>query len=777
MRKITTYLCVLTGALLMTGCRDNDILPPSQSDGITTDISELSLPVRSCYRTIQILPTDLDIKATTSEGWLEIVGDSISSEGCVEIFAERNENPERRTGVITLRGENDEEVEIRVTQSGYQDDDSNWGMYCYAGCGYNIFQELNSESSICEPVLDYATAITADPYLIQTTARNQQDIRTITSNSTVEMAQLMTQSMEKVSTGLLGGKKTATRFETSNSQTQLDVTNYAYINLQRVVASSSLDVSRLMQYAEQSRFDIFTPEFRKHYDRILANPTRENIQEMYKVFGTHIVTYVDLGGTMDIALSFNKTMKGELNLRATDFIQYFFKSQPSDYTLNGSVQGLSTKVSNKGTFKIAGGSALTRAVILDDCSKAGKINPAHIQDWSRSLPQSDFMKTENLAKIAPLNIQLVPIWSVFPARLSSLFLECAIAESQKSSNAIDDAAAGLDNYGIRISGAPFMDFADNEEESLVRVVYANQSSIAKAAPVLEICNEYVPSVKGSKRITVIYPIRNGRPFHGSGLFPGDGEGTSPAWLTFSDGDVYVKPIEGTNDRTVIDSVYYLHGNIYLTSLGLDLKQSVATDWKAKGVAGLPIVKIGSGYWTRRNVDTDLATGYYVGANFRRGCYRTTDGEYWVHIRSLTNPKLTPPGVGNAVDEIYDQPLQWYYPTEEARHALMEYVNYDLRHLLKSQLSGFDLQFKGYYGPGGIDGVAESSTSAYRNTDRCYLIFKDRIDSETGSAVCVDGDYRWRLVKTGNGMNNFFPLRLYRSSYYIYDNYSNAKNNL
>ena len=470
-------------------------------------------------------------------------------------------------------------------------------------------------------------------------------------------------------------------------------------------------------------------------------------------------------------------MIGTLNMRADDFRQYFFNSEPSDYTLNNQIQGLSTSVSNKGTFKVSGGTKATRDAIISDCETMGHINPDHIYNWTQTLPRRDFMNPEVLARLAPVNVQLVPIWSLFPQNLANLFFECAIQESQKSPNAIDDAKAGLDNYGIRITGADFMNFKDDADESLVRVVYANQTDLNNAGPVLEICNEYVPVLKGNERVTVIYPINHGRPFHGTGLYPGDGKGCGPAWLTFSEGDVYVLPIEGTNSYSRIDSVYYLHGNIYLTSLGLDLKRDFKMDWKAKGIIGLPIVKIGSGYWSRRNITRSIASGKYRGSRFF-GREHETNGEVWVQVTSETHHEKAPAGIGKTLDEIYGQPALWYYPTNHDRENLVEYVGYETRHLLKGQLSGFDAQYEGFYGDGGIDGVGEvnwyESASVF-NTHKCYLIFKNNIASTEGTAMVLDGNYRWNTVELGT-KNNYFPLRLFRTSYYKYDNYNKANDN-
>lgn len=760
------------------GCSDHDLPDTPGAPGqLVADVTEIRLPVRAAYHAVAVTGTDIissGVKVSAEGSWIELMADTVSSDGYVEIHVERNEDTGGRHGTLTIGDVAEGGIEIPVYQCGLSDDDNNGGLNCYAGCGYNIFNELNSESSICAAVIDFDAATALDPMIVQTVARNVQDVKTLTSNSLAEMSQLMTHSVEKTKTGLKGNKKTILRFEEQSGNTKMDETGYAYINLQRIAACSSLDISKVMQYIGQGKTDILTPEFKKQYDAIIAAPTPEKVFELFKEFGTHIVSYVDLGGTMDIAVSFNKTMIGELNIRADDFRKYFFNSEPSDYTLNNQIQGLSTSVSDAGTFKVAGGTEDTREAIVKDCEKEGHINPDHIYRWAQTLPKRDFMSQLDL--LAPINVQLVPIWSIFPQNLANLFFVCAIQESQKSPNSINDAKAGLDNYGIRIEDADFMNFKDSPDESLVRVVYANQSDIDKATPILEICNEYVPLLKGNKRISVIYPIRNGQPFHGTGLYPGDGQGCGPAWLTFSEGDVYVLPVEGTNSSTRLDSVYYLHGNIYLTSLGLDLRRSIAMDWKPKGIIGLPIVKIGSGYWTRRNITSSIASGVYAGNSFRYREWWKEDGQVWVQVNSETHRTEAPAGIGNTLDNIYGEPAMWYFPTHADRDNLTEYIGYETRYLLKGQPTGFDAQYEGFYGFGGIDGVPETRKQEKHNTDKCYLIFKTDINSMTGSALTLDGDYRWNTVALGSGNNNFFPLRLFRTSYYRYDNYKDAKDN-
>lgn len=791
-RLIYSTIVICTMSVVATSCADKDFPEPTVPDiNGAIDTESIRLPIRASYYNVHIdLPAEqlAGVKADIEGDWLELLSDTVSNDGYVEIYAPRNENDFGRNGNLIIGEPDNGGVTIPVYQCGLADEDNNGGLSIYAGCGYNIFNEINSETSLCSPVINFNKATSLDPTIVQTVARHLQDTETITSNSLTEMAELVTRAMEKKSSGIRGGKKTVARMKNQTGKYGMYEVGYAYINLQRIVACSSLDLSKVLQYVGQGKKEIFTPQFTEQYEAIIANPTEEKIFRLFRDFGTHLVTYVDLGGIMDIAVKFNKTMVGELNMRADDFRKYFFNSQPSDFTLNNQVQGLSSSISDARTFKIAGGSKSSRDAIISNCKSQGRINPANIYAWEQTLPKDNFMNSDNLA---PINVQLVPIWSLFPPQYANIFFKCAIAESKKRPNLIDDAKSGLDNYGISLtdysnyyddpeapSNYDMMSFEDDPGESLVRVLYADQSDINKAIPILEICNEYIPTLKSNERVSIIYPIRNGRTFHGTGLYRGDGHGCGPAWLTFSEGDVYIRPVEGTTSTTLLDSVYYLHGNIYTTSLGLDLKENFVSKWQPKGIMNMPIVKIGSGYWTRQNIRKSISSGENINGEFhsREMTIRRDqpDQQVWVHVRNEINSKTAPKGVGSDIDEIYEEPLLWYFPTRKDMENLVEYVGNDTRHLLKGQLSGFDAQFEGFFGPGGIDGVRENVRQDFHNTGKCYLIFKTDRNSRSGISLCLNSNYRWNTIAIGEGNNNYFPIRLFRSSYYKYSDLYHAR---
>ena len=87
-------------------------------------------------------------------------------------------------------------------------------------------------------------------------------------------------------------------------------------------------------------------------------------------------------------------------------------------------------------------------------------------------------------------------------------------------------------------------------------------------PIMEICSEYVPKIRTDRRITMFYPINNGRTNHGQGLFPGDRDGNRPAFVSFYQGQCYVEPIENYGYYDQVTKAYYMHGNLYERDFGI-----------------------------------------------------------------------------------------------------------------------------------------------------------------------------------------------------------------
>lgn len=149
-------------------------------------------------------------------------------------------------------------------------------------------------------------------------------------------------------------------------------------------------------------------------------------------------------------------------------------------------------------------------------------------------------------------------------------------------------------------------FGQSNSSTLVKVGYHNQ------IPKVEICNEYVPEIRGDQRVNVIYPIYKEQTNIRRGIFIGD-KSTPPSEVMFDNvGGCYVRPLEGYRIGDKLSELYYIDGAFYTTNMGIDISdvklkfQDHYIDFE--GGSKYAVVKIGSGYWTRQNIKDELEFG-------------------------------------------------------------------------------------------------------------------------------------------------------------------------
>lgn len=799
MNKRWYLLLIAFIASCLFSCSDEDpMVIPEQEDVLRFYTDEITLPVRGRFYTLTLhIPqgiTASELRITTDADWLELQADTIATDGVIEIFAPANTEMKSKEANIKVSNMNEEtSATCHIRQMGVGDNDSNSSLAdCfYIGWGYNIFNEYMSVNSVCDPVIDHdkVMALKNDIPLVQSVLRSRNKTDYITANTLYEMAELMTKEMTQTETNYKGSKKTVKRFE-SNGTYDANSESYAYLSYKQTVASSALDFSILQMLLDKGN-DLFTEKFKEAYNQVCKTPTDEQlVNKILEKFGTHLVISTELGGMMDLTINFSQTIKGELNMRAEDFADYFFKSEPSDFALpSGKIQGMNSKISIGSTYKILGGSESSRKQIeksIETGSNNGQIKSKDLEAWLKSLDCKSLNNTNVLANLIPVSFRFVPIYSLFPSSASGTFLKVMIEKSQQSNYSCKDYITGTDYYAFPLRNASFMDFGTGSNETLVRVVYASHNKGA-LQPVLEICNEYVPAIRGDKRITVIYGIKNGRTFHGAGLFPGDGEGNPPAFLTFSDGDVYVKPIKEKGAFEKIDTVYYLHGNIYETNLGIETpmpwKQEIRKQYlplvnkKYDIEENYPIVKLGSGYWTRKNINVPMYFGEPRDPDKPNGQYylyerknTNTKGLYYACVFIGNDPQFVgwnKDVYGNEKDEFFQIPIKWHVPQTSDAYHLQKYLGNNLKALLIGQASGFGAQFDGNYSRWD-DMDNEKDYGSYKiryMNEYCFISFKD--DEKSSMALALSNDYQFHTIRKIIQKSNLYPVRLFRTSYYTY----------
>ena len=168
--------------------------------------------------------------------------------------------------------------------------------------------------------------------------------------------------------------------------------------------------------------------------------------------------------------------------------------------------------------------ALQKASPTTDTNQ--QIPTALLAAWTNTIIDD----AEHQANLSMANCRLTPIWQLFPdlnTRNVVLSYVVHYAESMMLSPEMREKL-GVSGYkAVSVQTPNFTDFLMQDEEPLVKVGYVDK------IPMFEICNEYVPDIRGDRRVTIIYPIVNQRSNIRRGIFPGNGE-NPPCEVSFDE---------------------------------------------------------------------------------------------------------------------------------------------------------------------------------------------------------------------------------------------------
>ena len=779
------FLSVFMG--MYSSCSDDGIEIKNDEDKLfTLSDQKLSVSSKAQYRSLQIVQAveNLKIVIESDSEWIRLPEDTIGSDGWFDIYIDEDKEGMERSGQLTVTASDGmdshtEICEIRQSEDkGTNDYEEPASKSMRVGYGYDIFGKYMNDLSVKEPILSQSllSQYTDVSGLVETSSRSVLDIEKNTSRGLVEMAQMLTKKEEKTESGITGNSRTVN--EISSSSYDGTSSQYAYIRFYKTAAMRSIDLGMLKMMLDQGK-QLFSDDFAEIRAQIIKDPSNEaNINDMLDKFGTHLVVQGELGAAIEVTARFDKNLTGGLDMRAEDFADYFFKGETSSFILStGQIKDLQTQVKVGVNCHIYGGSATTKETLKEDINNNGRVKEDILLDWLNS-SSGNASDNEIAQALVPINFQLIPVWELFPKECLNPIFNAVKKIAERSTNKVADSVTGIDYYQIELT-PELLSFKDDADATLVKVLYASNTQSGTLSPVLEICNEYVPVIRGDKRITVIYGIKDGRTFHGAGFFPGDGEGNPPAWLTFSEGDVYVKPVKGAGAFEKMNKLYYLHGNIYETNLGIDTpvpsKQKTEEQYfKFKyPTASFPIVKIGSGYWTRKNINESMEFGepysdepdcdYYIYEELIDGTIYAN--VFWGNSHWFRNHN---PGLFDAdEDPQTGQRIYWYLPRVNDIRNMKTYIGDNCKALFKEQQSGFDADFVGYYGI--YDDLNNGSHlgkyGVYYKGELCFVAAKE--NEKTGEALVLAPDYTFDKVPINKATDNYYPVRPYRTSYYQY----------
>ena len=743
-------LVYIVAMLLLAACHDDtdEILLPD----LLLSETQIEIGALGRYYTVKVSGlTDGDSIASVSpsDEWVSVEGIYSST---LTIYVKPNDTQRHRYATVYVMSAEGRKASFTISQRSEAEDDNNaldsgsLELKSRVGWGYDLTQDYMDVASATELVFDYEGLLRAEKEygsIVAQDKRNHIDYTMHTAYSIAEMAEhLMKEQTDAVEFLGLGKKLTKYKMIDNFEQSQQ---SYGFAKITKTVATRYIDVGKVEAIIREGRTDIFTDDFAEYYKVVLDNPTQESAERLVTKFGTHVVTYADLGGRLEYTVNFSAV---QVNRDEMERVMKYKNGKLKEKDEERRKKEFSA-LSSTMTATAHGGSESTRyaletATVSDDANQ--QIPAALLSAWANTITDK---QQQNLAMS---NCRLTPIWQLFTneeARNSVLSYIIRMVDNMMLSAEMRELLGISGYYKFAVEDIKPDNFGTDANATLVKVAYVNK------VPILEICNEYVPEIRGDRRVTIVYPITSQSSNIRRGVFLGNSD-HAPCEVSFDDkGGCYVANMEGYQVGDVIDTLYYVDGALYTADMNTPVqdakgKTQVQVQHYVVDYKYYPLVKIGPGYWSRRNAF---------------GAADASEYKEVVSEVSLQGVNYTRPRTKSA----------WCMPTVNDLNALINYIGNNQKSLFKGQQTGYDASF---------DGHCQINAEYDRDKDRyiwveynlkeknnaCYGIFIE--DSKKAQVLQLNTNYTYNIIKvvdSGGWIQHYtyYPYRPFHNSKHKY----------
>lgn len=832
MKRMTIALmCALLSTATLTGCHDDDdaIVPESGTWKVSVvgSSDDVQLSRLASYERLTVsisgynAERDGAVVITSTEDWLSVTSDTLGADSMVTIAATINDENRRRTAMLVFSSVKNPNLEgvLHVSQLSQTEQDANGAdarSVLYVGYGYDIYAALDNPMSVRtkRPIIDLEN-LTANSDVFNFEAIHDSRMATTTvetyaATSIHEMATLLTSTSSNSDIDIVGSVETCKRAVNSAKNVEITEQNFGYGMLTKTVASRTLDMGALQYLRNLDSEDKNSNRLSLSYDfkkrlweieTMQGQKRREAITALLLEYGTHIVVQADLGGKLDYAFTLQRERSFRTEAEVNEEVRYTIGQVSKKDRVEG-LQEVSSDKSATGAIQILGGSKESRNMLKADIQKMkadaqGQLSPEDMQKWLASIGYSAALANDENLDVVHFN--LMPVWDLVPNELRRDFLDATLLLAQRSDCKLPAQALGTDIYEMRpAKEQSLFNFSKiTADASLCRLLYY------EGVPVLQVCSEYVPKIRTDERVTVAYPIYKQHIRLNQGLFIGDGI-HQPAFVSFSGSNCYVNPIDTLPQGEIVDVFYYVNGTLQMKnptgltvvkgknrSVQEDYMYLYANDDKTTTTRRHPIVKIGSKFWTRRDINHHM---YFASTATGPSTDQMEDGVLYTRFEWEPNNVFMGSNSwiwGYAPNTLFagNPNTKWYLPFANDIQELNAFIDFNPKALFKNQVSGWDAEFNGYYGmsdlknqnrlfPGGARAMhykGEMNVICSRNNsserEACLLVLNpdytiQRIDDTTNRNSYR---YEWR--------NNFYPVRAIRGYMFDYPTLNTIKKNM
>lgn len=809
-------LFLLLGCLAFCSCSDDVSSPSSEGWKVSLagDEQQAMLPRFASYESFKVAVEGKDahefVLVSSSEPWLKLKSDTLPEDGIVAVETETNDESTRREATVTFTStDNPQHVAtLTITQLSRADNvnNSDASAQMFIGYGYDIYKKADNPMSVRtkEPILDLAELqwySNSDTYEVIHDSKNaRMDMKYYTSFTLSQFSTDLTESSSETNrsiTGSLEDCKDALSYCRSQETKQQ---NFGRGTIIKTVVSRVMDRGALDDLKRSGKLQFaFSSGFKEAYNALKkkSGTARINaIKDLLAEYGTHIVIQADLGGRLDYTFTMEKsaTVDNEAEMKAEiDFTVGSIPASDRNVSFKDSVTS-SKNVS--GAITVIGGSKATRKQLQQEIaglSPKGHLSGESVTSWLATISYDDNAATqENLDVV---HFELMPVWDLVDSNLRDDFLNATLDMMSRSDYKLPNEMLSGALYQIDLTRSYVKNFSSASNASLCKTLYLNDGT--QMTPVMEVCQEYVPAIRTDKRVTIVYPIYKNRIRLTQGIFLGD-DIYPPSKVVFGGSKAYVVPLTLKDNKRTIETLYYVNGNFSTEPTGLRFFTEEERNWQVRddmlllrntdgdvAIYKHPIVKIGSQFWTRENInhsmnftedDPDKREDITIRELFAPGksilyARFQYDVDFWFNRRNEWTYGYSP-----LINFTNKPNTKWYLPTPEMLTDLYAYLGFNPKALFKGQCSGFEAQFDGYMGKVDVlkaNKKFDGGNELRYNNQLCVIASRDVATKRMPSLLLLYPDYRWQKVDDNTSdvtpdlkwLNNYYPVRLCRGAYY------------
>lgn len=600
--KTTLLLTLLTG---FTACQDDDVIDETKLEAGPVSISvpqnPWHIPSRADFYMFLVESQGYAWTASTESDWLTLdTTQGLHGSTYLRFSVEENTDPFARVAVITVAdSQNPDEyrLQVRIRQSGYNDEDNatltgDMLKKHRMGYGYDIMKDYASDESFSDlPILDYEQVVKLEEeknmLIISEDRRHYQEIETFSGNTLTELASELTNNMTSGGTFLGCGKVTTSSTSVFRSKTIEQ--SCGYIRLKQITSSRTIDLGALAAEATSDDSPLYSKEFREAIRNMKSVGDASNI---INTFGTHIVSSADLGGSisLEVLISREQSVEEEHSVKTVTKKVFGKKTSQSSSTYDKYVEqnGLDYQAS----IDCTGGTVATQNAIKAYIDRKEQVPSSAIINWQNTF-QDDPAETQDY-NVGMVGCQLAPIYTLINDPIKRAWMEEAFEKYTNTPvTKYEDTPAT-----VNIASAQQTWKNDNHKRVLI-------GKLDNADRVL-LANEYVPTIRTDKTVTVAYPVLNGKAFYYSGVFVGD-EDHAPGNVRWLGNNPVYEPSENiTPNNATYSSLFNTDTKslkqLYIYNGGVNILPS---DEQGKAVSfsqintpqsRIPLVKVGNYLW-------------------------------------------------------------------------------------------------------------------------------------------------------------------------------------